>query len=72
MGWVNPHSTPGVQQFNGLAERMVRRVKEGGRANLLQSGLPYGWWPWALAHHCAARNMQMIDGDVESLNERQL
>ena len=36
MGWCNPHSTPGVPQSNGLAERMIRRVKEGGRSNLIQ------------------------------------
>ena len=63
MGWANPHSTPGVPQSNGLAERMIRRVKEGGRSNLIQSGLPYVWWPWAATHHCAARNIQEVDGD---------
>ena len=41
---------------------MIRRVKEGGRSNLIQSGLPYVWWPWAATHHCAARNIQNVDG----------
>ena len=63
MGWVNPHATPGVPKSNGLAERMVRRVKDGGRSNLIQSGLPYEWWPWAVTHHCAARNIQVVNGD---------
>ena len=63
MGWCNPHSCPGVPQTNGLAERMVRRVKEGGRANLIQSGLPYSWWPYAVTHFCAARNIQCRGGD---------
>ena len=61
MGWFNSHSMPGVPQSNGLAERMIRRVKEGGRSNLVQSGLPYAWWPYAVTHHCAARNIQTVD-----------
>ena len=63
MRWVNDKSLPGVPQTNGLAERMIRMVKEGGRSNLIQSGLPYTWWPWATQHHCAARNIQVVDGD---------
>ena len=63
MSWCHPTSTPGVPQSNGLAERMVRRVKEGGRSNLVQSGLPYSWWPYAVRHHFAARNMQVVEGD---------
>ena len=29
----------------------------------MQSGLPYTWWPWAVTHHCAARNIQVVTGD---------
>ena len=39
MGWRMPTSTPGVPKTNGLAERMVRRCKAGGKVNLSQSGL---------------------------------
>ena len=63
MGWTAPTSTPGVPQTNGLAERKVRQVKEGGRTNLAQSGLSYAWWPYAVTHHCFARNTALCDGD---------
>jgi len=63
LGWGFPSATPGQPQTNGLAERMVRRVKEGGRANLLQSGLAPTWWPYACAHHCFARNVKLAEGD---------
>ena len=63
MGWYNPSSTPGDAASNGLAERMVRRVKEGGRTCLIQSGLPYTWWPYAVQHFCAARNIQVVEGE---------
>ena len=37
-------STPHRSQTNGIAERVVRRVKEGTSAVLLQSGLDEKWW----------------------------
>ena len=52
MRWTAPTSTPGIPQTNGLAERKVRQVKEGGRTNLVQSGLDNAWWPYAVAHRC--------------------
>merc|ERR1712026_586488 len=63
MHWAAPTSTPGVPQTNGLAERKIRQVKEGGRTNLIQSGLAYVWWPYAVKHHCFARNIAMFEGD---------
>ena len=63
MRWTAPTSTPGIPQTNGLAERKVRQVKEGGRTNLLQAGLDYSWWPYAVTHHCFARNIGMHEGD---------
>ena len=42
MNWVNPHSDPGVPQSNGLAESMVRRVKEGGRSSTTRTCLLRG------------------------------
>ena len=37
-------STPHRSETNGIAERAVRRVKEGTSAVLLQSGLNESWW----------------------------
>ena len=36
--------TPHRSETNGIAERAVRRVKEGTSAVLLQSGLDENWW----------------------------
>ena len=37
-------STPHRSETNGIAERAVRRVKEGTSVALLQSGLDEKWW----------------------------
>ena len=37
-------STPHRSETNVIAERAVRRVKEGTSAVLLQSGLNGSWW----------------------------
>ena len=37
-------STPHRSETSGIAERAVRRVKEGTSAVLLQSGLNESWW----------------------------
>ena len=37
-------STPHRAETNGIAERAVRRIKEGTSAVLLQSGLDENWW----------------------------
>ena len=44
-GWRCATATTGIPPTNGLAERMVRRGKEGGRCNVVQSGLHGKWWP---------------------------
>ena len=62
-GWRNPTSTPGDARSNGLAERMVRRVKQGIKINLSQSGLHKSWWPYGGRHFTFARRANMVDGD---------
>ena len=52
LGWMHPTSTPGVPQTNGLAERMVRSAKEGGRANLVQAGFSVTWFELAAPDYC--------------------
>ena len=42
--WNHCTSTPHRSETNGIAERAVRRVKEGTSAVLLQSGPNESWW----------------------------
>ena len=44
LSWSHCTSTPHRSETNGVAERAVRRVKEGTSAVLLQSGLNENWW----------------------------
>ena len=44
LSWNYCTSTPHRSETNGIAERAVRRVKEGTSAVLLQSGLNENWW----------------------------
>ena len=44
LSWNHCTSTPHRSETNGIAERAVRRVKEGTSAGLLQSGLDEKWW----------------------------
>ena len=49
-----PHdtSTPNRHETNGVAERAVRRVKEGTSCALVQSGFPLSWWSDAMECFC--------------------
>ena len=44
LSWNHCTSTPHRSETNGIAERAVRRVKEGTSAVLMQSGLNESWW----------------------------
>ena len=46
--WNHDTSTLRRSETNGVAERAVRRVKEGTAIALLQSGLPEEWWGSAM------------------------
>ncbi len=63
LGWRRTTSAPGTPQTNGIAERMVRKVKEGTRAALIQSGLDPSWWRFASRHYTLCRNIVVRDGD---------
>ena len=60
LGFLHDTCTPYTPATNGVAERSVRRVKEGTRAMLTQSGLNGEWWSDAMESYCFLRNVQDI------------
>ena len=56
-------STPHRSETNGIAERAVRRVKEGASAVLLQSGLDENWWADSMECYTYLRNIQDLLSD---------
>ena len=57
-------------ETNGIAERAVRRVKEGTSAVLLQSGLDNEWWADSMEFCCHLRNIQDLLSDWKTPHER--
>ena len=55
---------------NGIAERAVRRVKEGTSAVLLQSGLNESWWADSLECYTSLRNVTDLLSDGKTPYER--
>ena len=51
-------------------ERVVRRVKEGTSAVLLQSGLGNEWWTDSMECYCYLRKIQDLLSDGKTPNER--
>ena len=58
------------QKTNGIAERAVRRAKEGTSAVLLQSGLDEKWWADSMECYCYLRNIQDLLSDGKTPCER--
>ena len=58
-----------IDLTNGIAERAVRRVKEGMSA-VLQSGLDERLWADSMECHCSLRNVQDLLADGETPHER--
>ena len=50
-------------ETNGIAEREVRRIKQGTSAVLLQSGLDEKWWADSMEWYCYLRNIQDLLSD---------
>ena len=63
-------STPHRSETNGIAERAVRRVKEGTSAVLLQSGLNESWWADSMECFTYLRNVTDLLSDGKTPYER--
>ena len=50
-------------ETHGIAERAVRRIKEGTSAELPQSGLDEKWWADSVECYCHLRNVQDLLAD---------
>ena len=63
--WNHCTSAPHRSETNGIAERAVRRVKEGTSAVLLQSGLNENWWADSMECYTYLRNVTDLLSDEE-------
>ena len=63
LSWNHCTSTPHRSETNGIAERAVRRVKEGTSAVLLQSGLHESWWADSMECYTYMRNVTDLLSD---------
>ena len=72
LSWNHCTSTPHRAETSGIAERAVRRVKEGTSAVLLQSGLDENWWADSMECYTHLRNIQDLLSDVKTPYERRL
>ena len=70
LSWNHCASTPLRSETNGIAERTVRRVKEGTSAVLLQSGLNENWWADAMECKTYLRNVTDLLSDGKTPFER--
>ena len=68
--WNHCTSTPHSSETHGIAERAVRRVKEGTSAVFLQSGLEENWWADSMERYCYLRNIQDRLSDWKTPYER--
>ena len=70
--WNQRTSTPHRSETNGIAERAVRRVKEGTSAVLLQSGLNESWWADSMECYTCLRNVTDLVSDGKTPYERRV
>ena len=70
LSWNHCASTPHRSETNGIAERAVRRVKEGTSAVLLQSGLSESWWADSMEGYTYLRNVADPKTDGKTPCER--
>ena len=70
LSWNHCTSTPHRSETHGIAERAVRRVKEGTSAVLLQSGLNENWWADSMECYTYLRNVTDLLSDGKTPYER--
>ena len=70
LSWNHCTSPPHRSETNGIAERAVRRVKEGTSAVLLQSDLNESWWADSMECFSYLRNVTDLLSDEKTPNER--
>ena len=70
LSWKHCTSTPHRSETNGIAERAVRRVKEGASAILLQSGPHESWWADSMECFTYLRNVTDLLSDGKTPYER--
>ena len=70
LSWNHCTSTPHRSETNEIAERAVRRVKEGTSAVLLQSGLNESWWADSMECYTYLRNVTDLLSDGKTPYER--
>ena len=70
LSWNHCTSTPHRSKTNGIAERAVRRVKEGTSAVLLQSGLNESRWADSMECYTYLRNVTNLLSDGKTPYER--
>ena len=70
LSWNHCTSTPHRSETNGIAERAVRRVKQGTSAVLLQSGLNESWWADFMECFSYLRNVTDLLSDGKTPYER--
>ena len=70
LSWNHCTSTPHRSETNGIAERAVRRVKEGTSAVLLQLGLDENWWADSRECYTYLRNVTDLSSDGKTPHER--
>ena len=70
LSWNHCTSTPHRSETNGIAERAVRRVKEGTSAVLLQSCLNEKWWADSMERNCYLRSIHDLLSDGKTPYER--
>ena len=72
LSWNHCTSTPHRSETNGIAERAVRRVKEGTSAVLLHSGLNESWWADSMECYTYLGNVTDLLSDGKTPDEGRL